>query len=647
MTAGKSRQPAQRNLVLAAGMVIALAITAAALLFSGSAEPRAVADPGGVVRWALPVATMVHYLALSVVLAALVYLTVILPWPARRAATTPQPWPPALNRVLSVGTVAGLIWTFSAAAVLILGYADTIGSPLSTDEAFTRQLEFYMVNIPSGRAWLGVMIIAALTATLFFAVQSRIGFILTGVLAAFAVVPLSSIGHAAGSTDHSAGVSALSLHLLGVSLWVGGVIVLGLLWDVLPSNNPTASTKETVRIFARFSVLAGAAFALVFVSGVINTVLRVESIQGLLSPYGALIILKTLATIVLGIIGYLHRTRITAAGRKNMAWKLIGTEATIMAGVMGIAAVLGRTPPPVPQRPEPDITETEILTGYPLPPELSAFTAFTQWRWDLFWVSLAVVAAWGYLAAVRTASSSGVQWPKRRILCWLTGLGLLVYATSGAPAVYGLVLLSAHLTMLLTLGLVVPLLLVSARPVQLLQITVPVPVPDGGSTGVREWALQAANHPLLTRRETPFYAAAALLGSLLLVYGTGLFTTITANQLSLQLTNGYLLCLGLVFFGSLFHRVTPRMTRGSLAPVLAALSVTLAAAAFLAVSPEPLHADWFSNAERSWGPSLAEDQRLAASVVVLVAGGAPLLASAIILIRRQQRQTPTTASVGR
>ena len=89
------------------------------------------------------------------------------------------------------------------------------------------------------------------------------------------------------------------------------------------------------------------------------------------------------------------------------------------------------------------------------------------------------------------------------------------------------------------------------------------------------------------------------------------------------------------------------MTRGSLTGLLAALSVTLAAAAFLAVFPEPLQADWFSNTERSWGPSLVEDQRLAAAMVVLLAGTGPLLSSAIILIRRQQRQAPTTTSVGR
>ncbi len=141
-------------------------------------------------------------------------------------------------------------------------------------------------------------------------------------------------------------------------------------------------------------------------------------------------------------------------------------------------------------------------------------------------------------------------------------------------------------------------------------------------------------------------AAAALLGSLILIYGTALLATITASPLSLQLTNAYLVCLGLVFFGSLLHQVPSRMTRGRLAPVLALLSVALAATAFLAVSPEPLHADWFSNAERSWGSSLVEDQRLAAATVVLLAGAAPLLASAIILIRRQQRRAPTTASVG-
>lgn len=615
----------RRTLLLAAAAVPALGVTALALLFTGSAVAPPVADPGAFVRWSLPVATMVHHLSMSVVIASLVFLATILPWPsAPTKASKAPPWSAALTRVLSVGTVGSLVWAASAAAMLILSYADTIGVPLSADEAFTRQLAFYMLNIPSGTAWLSTTIIAALVATLFFAVRTRVSFALTGLLAAAAVIPLSGIGHASGGTDHSAGVSALTLHLLGVGLWVGGVIVLGLLSDVLPAGQGSRTSKLTLTVFTRFSTLAAAAFVLVFLSGLVNTALRIGSFPGLLSPYGALIILKTLATLLLGGIGYLHRTRITARGQKNMAWTMIATEAVIMAAVMGLAAVLGRTAPPIPPVPEPDITETEILTGYPLPPQLSVLNVLTQWRWDLAWVSLAALSAGFYLAAIRRAARSGVSWPKRRTLAWCAGLALIAYATSGAPTVYGMVLLSAHLTMLLIMALIVPLLLVIARPVDLVRLS--LPRRTDGSAGVREWVERLTARPILTRDTTPMYAGAVLVGSFVLIYGTDLFAVVTANQQVLQSVNAYLLCLGLALYGPLLHHHPNRQhSRPGVLAVLVVLAAVLGASAFLALFPEPVQASWFEATGRTWGPSSVQDQRISAVVVVLLAG-APLLA---------------------
>ncbi|NKX56957.1 copper resistance D family protein, partial [Arthrobacter mobilis] len=180
-----------------------------------------------------------------------------------------------------------------------------------------------------------------------------------------------------GGSDHEQAINSLGLHLVGVCLWLGGLIAL--------TVGGTAFGKDTAAVLERFSTLAGFAFILVVASGIINAAIRIDLPAGLASPYGVLLLGKTAAALVLGAIGLLHRRRILPqlslkpgpGTHTRLLWRFIVVELLIMGAASGLAAALSRTPPPGGEDIRPTLTPAEILTGYLLPPELTAERWFT------------------------------------------------------------------------------------------------------------------------------------------------------------------------------------------------------------------------------------------------------------------------------
>lgn len=622
-------RPAPPLRLLPAVILAAAIAVPAALAVTGIAEPRLLADPGTLVRVGLPAVLTLHHLAMATTLGTLMLAAVILP----REPDTPGPGRAAgvRERAMDVAAAAATIWAFAAAAIIVLSYADIIGQPISASGEFSRQLASYITEHGLGRTWVAVTSIAAATATLAFAVRSAGAVTATLVLAGCAVIPLSLIGHAAGSDDHNGAVNALALHLLGVCLWAGGVIALGLLAGSL-------KTAELVRtVITRFSAVAGVAFTLVVVSGIINSVYRISGWDALASPYGSLVLFKTIATLALGYIGFEHRRWIkTTAGSsagRSLVWMLIGVEAVIMGAVLGVSAVLGKTPPG-PREIEPAVTPAKVLTGYVLPPELEPVSWLTQWRWDWLWVAAAVLLAAAYLAGVRRMRAAGIRWPLRRTLLWLAGLALLVYVTSGALAVYLPVLFGMHTAGHLTLTFTVPLLLTGARP-YLLAAAV-LPARGDGSVGWREamrvWP-ESGPGRLLARP-----AAAGLLtaAGLALFYCSPLFRWALADHVGHELMITVTLAIGLVLAAAVLGTRPRSATSKGVFTLLGLSALLVLWAIYTATLGQPLQGDWFASLGRTDTAGVLADYRSGA-VSILLAGAVPLLAAGLALARRNTK----------
>jgi cytochrome c oxidase assembly factor CtaG/putative copper export protein len=650
-----------------AGLAALFLGLAAALLFSGAAAAREVSDPGAMVRWGLPISKAVHNISLATVIGGLIFAAGILPKNLGRGRSKQEDAPehPAFARALGVAAAAGVAWTLSAIAVLVLTYADVAGQGISGDAEFTKALVFFMTDIATGRAWLAVTVIAAVVTTALFGVRSLTGLALTLVLALAGLVPTALIGHSASSNDHDGAISSLGLHLVGVSVWVGGIILLALLSGVLAGSRTSAGgavaslpggpadiTEPTLR---RFSSLAGFAFVLVFASGVLNASVRVTSWGDLFgSPYGQLILAKTAATIVLGGIGFMHRQWvIPQLGRKGslmssrrVLWQLILMELLIMGATSGIAVALGRSAPPEPTTYAPDASPAFILSGYDLPPELTPERWLTEWRLDWIWVAVAAFGLVSYFLGVAKVRARGDKWQLFRSANWVVGLLVLTYVTSGPPAVYGRVLFSAHMVDHMTLTMVAPLFLVLGAPVTLALRA--LPARGDGSRGLREWLLLFVHSKFSQLVTHPLFAAANFAGSIVLFYYSDAFGFAMREHVGHELMNLHFALTGYIFVLSMIG-TDPLPRRAPFPLRLVLLLATMGFHAFFGVAimggTGLLAADYFGNLGRGWGPSALLDQQLGGAVAWGIGEVPTLLVAigvAIMWSRSDERETRRT-----
>lgn len=627
------------------GLAAAAVGLIASLLYTGAAAPRIAADPGALVRWGYPAVKTIHNLALTTVIGALVFAVAILPPSVGRrrrsdAHAAPLPEHPAFTRVMSVASIAGIVWTVSAVAVLVFNYSDIAGTPISGGDEYTSQLLYFVTDIANGQAWLAVIIIAALVTTLTFGVRSLTGLALTTVLALGAVVPMALIGHSAGGDDHNAAVNSLGLHLLGVCLWVGGLIALAIVSRTLRGTRGSSGPGDiTGVVLRRYSALAGIAIVLVAGSGVVNASIRIGSWDQLTTTYGGLVVAKTVATLLLGAIGLMHRRWIIpqldttgkprAKSAARVLWQLIGVELIIMAGTMGIAVALSRSAPPVPEVIRPDASPARILTGYELPPELLPMRWLDIWRPDWLWVAIALGGAIGYAIAFRNLRRRGDTWSWPRTLSWYFGLILLTYFTSGAPAVYGDVLFSAHMVDHMALTMLVPVFLVIGAPVTL-TLKALKPRTDG-SRGPREWIL-AIVHSRYSKVVThPIFVGVNFAGSIIIFYFSPLFGLAMEYHVGHELMITHFLITGYLFVLVLIG-IDPVPRRPVYPLRLLLLLATMAFHAFFGIavmsSTSLLEASWFGNMGRDWGLSALADQQLGGALAWAI-GEIPTLIVAI------------------
>ena len=182
----------------------------------------------------------------------------------------------------------------------------------------------------------------------------RLAVVLGVVLAS--LVPVAFAGHSASSGSHDLAALSLLLHLVGVCLWVGGLVALT--WVAWRGS------KRLAPALRRYSVLALWAFVVVGVSGVVNAAVRLRSVTDVVGTgYGQLVLAKVVALVALGWFGWVQRRRL--ADRDAGFLSVATSEVLLMAATIGLAVALSRTPTPVG-----DIltTPAQELLGGPVPP---------------------------------------------------------------------------------------------------------------------------------------------------------------------------------------------------------------------------------------------------------------------------------------
>lgn len=619
-------------------VALAVLLTVAGLVFSGAALPGSVLDPGALVRWGYPISTVVSEIAASVTLGALLLAAFVLPRSGGRTSADGAAWPAV---VLVAGAAAGT-WAVASLVHLVLSYGYVSGAPVG-GPGYGPELGLYVTSIGLGRTYLGVTLVAAVTSVVAFLVTTPRGALLTGLLALSGLVMLSTTGHASSGTNHELALSSMFLHLTGAALWIGALAALALV-----AHRLGADLAPSV---ARYSTVAAWCFVAVAVSGVVNAVARLGSLDNLGTSYGLLVAAKVALFALLGMLGWAHRRATVpalAAARPGarapwLFWRLALVELAVMGAVSGVAVALGSTAPPVPQEATGALTPAEIVTGHPLPPPPAADLWLTSFRWDLIPALGCLAGVIVYVRWVRRLRARGDRWPVVRTVSLVVGLLLLAWTTSGGPAVYGHILFSAHMVQHMILVMIIPVFIVLSAPITLAARA--LPARTDGSRGPREWLLGIVHSRVAGFFANPIVAAVNFAGSMFVFYFTDAFELALTHYLGHLVMIAHFSLAGYLFINGLIG-IDPGPKRPGYALRLLLLFATMAFHAFFGlalVSNEALLVpEWFGLLGRPWGPSALEDQRTGGAIAWGISE-LPMLALAIGLAIAWTRDDERTA----
>ena len=247
------------------------------------------------------------------------------------------------SRAMSLKVAAGrwaLLWALAAGCSLVLELSQVSGLPVS------EVLRGEGANAASGIAAqvTGLALAAWLAALVsFFArrVESIAGLRVVLLVAVVGLVIPVLTGHSGHAGFNPVALATLSLHVIAVSAWAGGLLAL--------CAHADPQTRLDSGLLRRFSAMALVCYVVVAASGVANLWTRLSWAELVESgPYAILLLLKVTGFIALGAFGLAHRRRTlrrAAAGESASFWSLAAVEVAVMAAVLGLAVTLTATAP--------------------------------------------------------------------------------------------------------------------------------------------------------------------------------------------------------------------------------------------------------------------------------------------------------------
>ncbi|MFF5757483.1 cytochrome c oxidase assembly protein [Streptomyces longwoodensis] len=632
-TTTKPGQPTRLFLVPAGSLGVALAVTAVAVWFGGGAAVQVpgIPDAGALTAWGLPMARTVADTSAVATIGAMLLVVVLLPGGRKLS--------PTQLRYLNWAAAAAASWAVASAAALVFTLSDLFAQPV--DEIVSPAiLADFVTTDAQGRAYAMMTAAAGVVATLCVGIGTAWWARVALLVALAGMLPPAFAGHSSAAGNHDAAVTSLALHLVGVAVWVGG-----LLFVLVVAARRETDAAAAVR---RFSPLAGWALLAVAASGMVNAVVRLPSVgEAFASRYGLMMLAKAVALAALAGIGWWHRRRTLPAlqaGQRRGFIRLAAGELLLMAAAMGLAVGLARTP--APGVGDASLSPTEELLGFAMPPPLGDFPwtpLFTQWHFDPLFAFGTAAAALLYLAGVWKLRARGDKWPVGRTISWLLGLAVTVLATMSGLNVYGKVLFSVHMGQHMILAMTVPILLVLGAPATLALRALP-PAPKGEPDGPREMLMKLLHSRYLKVLSNPVVASVLFIGSAFAVYYTSLFATLMRSHLGHLFMLVHFLAVGLLFFWVIIG-VDPGPRRPPHLGRLFALILTMPFHSWFSISlmsSSALIGDgWWSLLDRPWVESAMDDQ-YNAGAIAWATGDIPVLITTLILavqwVRSDQRE---------
>ena len=617
------------------GVAMLAGVTAAglgALSLADALTATGLPDPGPVTNYGLPFVRAAGEIAGVVAVGSFMFAAFLVP-PQQSGVLDADGY-----RALRLGTVASGIWTVCAALLVPLTVSDVTGQPLTSR---LRPSDIWSVAnlVETAGAWRWTAFLAAIVTIASIPVLrwSPTPLLFAGSLVT--LLPLALTGHSSSGGSHDLATNSLLIHLIAAALWAGGL--LALLGHALRGGGHADLAAR------RFSAVALWCFVAMALSGVVNALVRIRPVDLFDGRYGWLIIAKAVALCTLGVIGWRQRRSGVAALKsdpdaRGPLIRLALTEAVVFGLTFGVAVALSRTPPPPPPIFNPSIPAIEIGYDFAGPPTVAR--VLFDWRFDLVFGTAAIVMAVLYLTGVRRLRRRGDQWPTGRIVAWLLGCLVLLFATSSGVGRYMPAMFSMHMAAHMLLSMLTPILLVLGAPVTLALRALPT-AGKGDPPGPREWLL-AALHSRVSRFFTnPIVATVLFVAGFYGLYFGGIFDAAVGTHAAHLAMNLHFLVTGYLFYWVVIGvDPTPRPIPplGKVAMVFASLPLHAFFGVVLMSTKSVLGESFYKSLQLYWHTDLLGDQRLGGGIA-WAAGEVPLVVVMIALLVQWTRSDRRTA----
>ena len=509
------------------------------------------------------------------------------------------------QKLRTVLWICALTWTIGSIGTILFTLATILDQPLSVALDAT-VLRSFITQITLGQYLLFQTIVALFVTVVSTRLNKVLTVIFLLILTLIGLVAPIFQSHAASSGSHALAIGSLVIHVVGLSLWIGGVITIAVL-D--PADRPIA--------VPRFSELALWSAIAVVISGTVNAWARLDFKEAWSSAYAVVVLGKVVLTVVLIAFGYMHRKNLSQ--RSSIDWKgfarLIFAESLVMVVIVAMGAWLSSNQAPLrPERPKFD--PALAVAGISSPPAPAWSRIFFSYEPDALMIGILITAVALYVKGVMVLTKRGDKWPVGRTISFAVAIAAIDFATSGGLGLYAHFAFSYHMVAHMILGMIAPIGIVLGAPITLALRT----LPQGRNVderGVRGSLLAALHSKLAIFYTNPLVALAFFDGSLFVLYFTGLFGSLMQSHVGHLFMSIHFLLAGILFFHVVIGidpnpKRVPHLVR--IVILFAAMSIHAFFSVALMSSSTLIDAGYFASLKSPWLPDLLADQRIGGSI---------------------------------
>ncbi len=434
---------------------------------------------------------------------------------------------PENKELIRRASTCAWIWFGSSTVFLIATLASVL--EVSFAEALDlTTLRSFVTQISLGK-FLAIQALGALIVAIWIRATHKINYVVLNLILALAALSAPIFqSHSASGGSHLVAIGTLMVHVLALTMWVGGLLAI------------VANRKIDKSVaLSRFSHLALWAAISVIISGTVNAWIRMNFAGAWSGTYAQLLIAKILLTAVILVTAAFVRKSF-----KNNANKLIAIEVSLLTLTLFIGTLLSQSNPPI--RPG-AVDPIEALVGLRYPGSPTLKTWIFEYQPDALTLAVLVIAALLYFKGIRILQRRGDKWPVGRTISFVLGLLIVNFAINGSIGVYSHFGFSYHMIEHMILGMIAPIALVLSAPITLALRTLPSGR-DDEEEGPRNILISFLHSKYAKFMTNPVVALLIFDGSLFILYFTGLFGTLMGSHLGHQFMNLHFLLAGALFF---------------------------------------------------------------------------------------------------